>query len=141
MASHLEKVRFSERLQQSLERAGYSAASPTAVARRFNILYPDDPISVQAVRRWLEGSAIPAQDKLVVLARWLRVTPEWLRYGEEARAPAGMKKERDISLRYGPESLPTLTGMLSNEHQQMVLRVVVALLAIEGKLVDAERFD
>jgi len=66
MPTHLEKVRFSERLLQSLSQAGVSAASPTELARKFNLLYPDTPISVQAVRRWLEGTAIPTQDKLVV---------------------------------------------------------------------------
>jgi transcriptional regulator with XRE-family HTH domain len=39
------------------------------------------------VRNWLLGQALPTQDKLVVLAQWLQVSPEELRFGQAASVP------------------------------------------------------
>lgn len=35
-----------------------------------------------AARKWLKGEAIPTQDKIHILARWIGVSPQWLRFGE-----------------------------------------------------------
>ena len=59
------------------------SASPTVLARRFNILWSGRPITVYAARKWLCRESIPTQDKLRILAGWLQVTPEWLRFGGE----------------------------------------------------------
>jgi transcriptional regulator with XRE-family HTH domain len=141
MPTHLEKVQFSERLLQSLSQAGISATSPTALARKFNLLYPDTPVSVQAVRRWLEGTAIPAQDKLVVLAAWLRISPEWLRFGEDPRARKRVtaRAVADTAVNYDPRTLATLIELLSDEHRQMIARIVTALLDSEGKTIKPSR--
>lgn len=100
------------------------------------MLYPDEPVSVQAVRRWLEGSAIPSQDKLVVLARWLRVAPDWLRYGEREEVATSRGRIAEPMARYDTDMLPSLVELLSEENQAAMLRVVVALLLAEGKLTD-----
>ena len=39
------------------------------------------PVTVHAARKWLAGEAIPSQEKLRVLAKWLQVPAGWLRYG------------------------------------------------------------
>jgi transcriptional regulator with XRE-family HTH domain len=136
MPTHIEKLQFSERLHQALGKAGVSATSPTSLARKFNILYPDHPISVQAVRRWLEGTAIPAQDKLVVLASWLKVSPEWLRFGDAgAKVSHSGKNLREHAIHYDARTLATLIELLSEEHQQIVIRIITALLESEGKPV------
>jgi len=49
---------------------------------------------LQAVRRWLRGEAIPSQDKLQVLAEWLRVEPQVLRFGEAVRNSVQQNKQR-----------------------------------------------
>ncbi len=141
MPTQLEKVQFSERLLQSLSQAGISAASPTVLARKFNLLYPDTPISVQAVRRWLEGTAIPTQDKLVVLAAWLRVSPEWLRFGEDPRSRKRVadKAVGEAPVNYDSRTLATLIELLSEEHRQMIARIVTALLESEGKSIKLPR--
>jgi transcriptional regulator with XRE-family HTH domain len=77
-----ESKAFSERLKQSLKRAGY-AIRPVILEREFNQRYWGTPVTVQAVRKWLLGDVIPTQDKLQVLAEWLQVDPHWLRFGEE----------------------------------------------------------
>lgn len=78
-----EKESFSLRLRTAMEKAGYKP-SPTVLEREFNTRYWGVSVSLQAVRRWIIGEAIPTQDKLLVLAEWLHLKPEYLRFGEEA---------------------------------------------------------
>jgi hypothetical protein len=75
-----EKLEFSKRLKESMTKAGYQ---PRAVVleREFNSRYWGPPVTAQGLRRWLLGEVIPSQDKLVVLAEWLKVEPNFLRYG------------------------------------------------------------
>lgn len=57
---------------------------PIVLEREFNTRYWGQSITVQAVRRWLRGEAIPSQEKLQVLADWLKIEPHVLRFGEQA---------------------------------------------------------
>jgi len=82
MTLEQQRDTFSQRLRDCLVRAGKSGYRPTDLAREFNRRYAGQPVSMHAARKWLLGEAIPAQDKLLVLARWLGVAPEWLRFGE-----------------------------------------------------------
>lgn len=76
-----EKNLFSERLIQSLKQHSYSTG-PTSLAKEFNLRYTGTSISVQTAYNWLNGQAIPNQDKLLVLSIWLQVSADWLRFGE-----------------------------------------------------------
>ena len=49
---------------------------------------------MQAARRWLRGEAIPAQDKMQVLAEWLKIEPEVLRFGEAVRLSVQEQRKR-----------------------------------------------
>jgi transcriptional regulator with XRE-family HTH domain len=90
MNSSNERESFSQRLQQALKNAHYSPDSPTRLAREFNIRFDGRPITVHAARKWLVGEAIPTQEKLRMIAQWLGVPAEWLRFGgPEEGAPAG----------------------------------------------------
>jgi transcriptional regulator with XRE-family HTH domain len=51
--------------------------------REFNTRYWGRSVTLQAVRRWLRGEAIPSQEKLQVLADWLKVEPHYLRFGDQ----------------------------------------------------------
>jgi transcriptional regulator with XRE-family HTH domain len=86
MNSTNEREGFSERLQQALKNAHYSPDSPTRLAREFNIRFEGRPITVHAARKWLVGEAIPTQEKLRMIAQWLGVPAEWLRFGGPAEA-------------------------------------------------------
>lgn len=77
-----EKQSFSARLAQAMRQAGYEAR-PSVLEKQFNSRWRGRSVSFQAVSRWLTGASIPAQDKLVVLADWLGVSPEGLRFGTE----------------------------------------------------------
>lgn len=76
-----EKLMFAERLKIAMVSAGYDVR-PSTLEREFNLRYWGKPITFQAVRRWLRGDSIPNQDKLQLLAKWLRIDPHYLRYGE-----------------------------------------------------------
>jgi hypothetical protein len=54
-----EKEAFGKRLMRLLSDAGIGIASPTLVAREFNRRYPGKPVTAQAVRKWINGEAIP----------------------------------------------------------------------------------
>jgi transcriptional regulator with XRE-family HTH domain len=75
-----ETQSFAVRLRQSLENSGVRT-SPTVVANEFNLRYWGRSITPHTARNWLLGKAIPTQDKLRVLAEWLQVSPDELRFG------------------------------------------------------------
>ena len=126
MSSHVEKLDFSERLLEALAAAGLETESPTVLARRFNLLHGGEPVSAQAVRKWLQGESIPAQERLLVLARWLRVSPQWLRFGEQ---PASVPAVREQKARdYNAADLAELVQLLNEEERAFVARIVLSLL-------------
>ena len=65
-------LEFSARLKTALKEAGVRITA-SHVASEFNLRYWGQSVSNHAVRNWLIGVSIPKQDKLVVLANWLRV--------------------------------------------------------------------
>ncbi|MBK9614368.1 MAG: transcriptional regulator [Uliginosibacterium sp.] len=75
-----EKAEFAERLKQAMRNAGYELR-PGVLAKEFNTRYWGKSVSFQAASSWLKGVSVPEQDKLVVLAEWLKVEPQLLRYG------------------------------------------------------------
>ena len=127
----MEREAFSRRLRQALANIGDDGESPTRLAREFNRHYPGAPISLHAARKWLLGDAIPAQDKLRILAEWLNVKAEWLRYGEMAGAPTPVytvtepRSTIDFNLARDIAGLPLA--------QQEVVRALVQVLRA-GKL-------
>ncbi|MHA7600930.1 transcriptional regulator [Alicycliphilus sp. T452] len=79
-----EKIEFSNRLRQAMADAGY-APSPSVLEQEFNLRWYGRSISNQAAWNWLNSKAVPTQDKIQVLAEWLNVEPEVLRFGEAVR--------------------------------------------------------
>lgn len=79
--STIEKKAFSDRLKQSLQNANYSPNSPSQLARQFNSRFPGPAISSEAARKWLSGEVFPTKEKMLTIAKWLDVSPDWLRFG------------------------------------------------------------
>ncbi len=101
MAASAESQAFSERLREALGALGVRA-SPTVVANEFNLRYWGRSVTAHTARNWLLGVSIPTQDKLRVLADWLQVNPEELRFGPLGAAgrvaePSGLLKELDMA--------------------------------------------
>lgn len=77
-----EKLEFSNRLRAAMAAAGYEVR-PSVIEHEFNLRWWGRSISNQAAWGWLNARAIPAQDKLQVLAEWLKLEPQVLRFGEQ----------------------------------------------------------
>jgi hypothetical protein len=117
-----ERAQFTERLITVLLSQGWTSASPIKLAQQFNLHAKNSSVSSHAVQRWLTGGAIPTQDRLVVLASLLEVTPGWLRFG-------GPTPDRESS-RSDPSTL-SLRGdlaLLNRSQRKMVDELMSILL-------------
>ena len=111
------------------------AGSPTHVAREFNRRCLGKPVTTQAVRKWLNGEAIPAGDKICTLAKWLKAFPHWLHYGENEKNAEMLKIEGECST-HGEDAataLPEDFQRLTPRHKVMVCEIVRALLRAEKR--------
>jgi hypothetical protein len=130
-----EKEAFGKRLTRLLNDTGIGIASPTLIAREFNRRYPGKPVTAQAVRKWINGEAIPAGDKIRILARWLKASPHWLHYGETEKSTGVLKVEEERGI-YGEDAIITLPEdfqRLTHKHKMMVCEIVRALLRAEKR--------
>ncbi len=131
MNSSNERENFSERLQQALKNAHYSPDSPTRLAREFNIRFEGRPITVHAARKWLVGEAIPTQEKLRMIAQWLGVPAEWLRFGgsenleSNGEAAAGVSRfeSADVKLIADLQRLDEHHRQIAREFIRMLVRI------------------
>ena len=82
MGTTTETQAFAQRLRRALEVCAVRV-SPTVVANEFNLRYWGRSITPHTARNWLLGKSIPTQDKLRVLADWLQVSPDELRFGRQ----------------------------------------------------------
>jgi transcriptional regulator with XRE-family HTH domain len=126
-----EKEDFSKRLREAMRKAR-AQEGPTRFAREFNLRHHGEPVTAQTARKWLHGKALPTQDKLRTLARWLEVSPEWLRYGEAERPHSALRQDAST---YALDSawLGKKFDSLSEAHKRLVLEITRALLRLEGK--------
>jgi transcriptional regulator with XRE-family HTH domain len=76
-----EKTEFSDRLRAAMKARGVDAGA-SVLEREFNLRWAGKPVGRQTAWKWLNGQAIPTQDKLQELARWLKVEPHQLRFGD-----------------------------------------------------------
>jgi hypothetical protein len=95
MAPTNETEAFAERLRRSLDDGGVRQ-SPTIVANEFNLRYWGRSITPHTARNWLLGKSIPTQDKLRVLADWLQVSPDELRFGRSVGEIKGASSRSDF---------------------------------------------
>jgi transcriptional regulator with XRE-family HTH domain len=119
-----EEIRrqFSERLKNEFVRAGLPVASPTKIANEFNRQYPSNKVTAQTLRKWLLADAIPTQAKLLALADWLGVSPQWLRFGKGARKTSKAASENTS------DDVAVQTGVIVISQQHAALVPVVELL-------------
>ena len=74
----------------------------------------------------------PIQTRSALLAKWLKVSTEWLRYGEgDKHPPKGVQAKEPDPARYEDRlvALPDDFSRLSPRHKQMICDLVEALLA------------
>ena len=127
MNSTNERESFSERLQQALKNAHYSPDSPTRLAREFNIRFEGRPITVHAARKWLVGEAIPTQEKLRMIAQWLGVPADWLRFGGTEHTATGA--ESSAAARFESADVKLIADLQRlDEHHRQLAREFIRML-------------
>lgn len=124
-----EKKAFSQRLKQQLLEQNWPVNSPTWLAREFNIRYNGHSISVQTASNWLSGTAIPNQDKLQILAAWLDISTQWLRFGEVSPASKNCAKNDHKKIQFYLDDLPKKIGLLSPKQKQIIYEIVNEFLS------------
>lgn len=120
-----EKADFGTRLCKALQEQGVPLR-PSVLEREFNRRYWGRPVTLQAVRRWMRGEAIPAQDKLQVLAEWLKVEPQVLRFGEAATQAVQSAQHRWEVLNYTERETLDAFLRLPPEQRKVVQQVIRA---------------
>lgn len=83
-----EKAEFAARLRAALKDARIEV-SAAVLEKRFNSRYGGAPVTAQAISGWLNGKAIPRQDKIRVLAAIVGMDPHELQYGGKSRVGEG----------------------------------------------------
>lgn len=121
------KSEFAERLKQAMLAAGYEPR-PGVLEKEFNTRYWGPPVSFQAASSWLKGAFVPAQDKLQVLAEWLKIEPHILRFGDRHSFIRERKKRWEEAVS-GPEREVLETFIRLPAAQKKVAREVILALA------------
>jgi transcriptional regulator with XRE-family HTH domain len=126
-----EKADFTERLKKAMVAAGYEPR-PAVLEKQFNSRYWGKSVSFQAISRWLNGKSIPSQEKLQILAEWLAIEPQALRYGEETVRAVRAKKDRWSNM--APEDRDLVDNLLALPMaKKKVVREVVLAFTDQGK--------
>jgi transcriptional regulator with XRE-family HTH domain len=125
MANSHGREDFSKRLREAFQRGGVDIDSPTRLASEFSDRYSGNKVSQQAVRKWLNGEAIPSQEKIQALAAWLNVGTEWLRYGKGGTTTQQTSPAYRIAL--SDQELVKRFRKLSHRQQQAVSEIIIAL--------------
>jgi len=130
------KLEFALRLRQAIEAAGLEPR-PSVLLKLFNSSYWGPPISFQAVSRWLNGEAVPEQDKLVLLAGLLEVEPDVLRYGESAhRSPPSLPSPlecQELGVGYLERETFDAFLKLPAPQRQVVREVILTFAKVHGE--------
>jgi len=133
MSVVIERIAFSRRLAAALAR--FDPPGRTGVAwltREFNQRYAGKPISVHAARKWLMGESIPSHDKLLTLAGWLRVSSEWLLFGEGEMQTVTAVQQNLAHYAAVDMELFREVSALNQEHRRIIREMVAVLARIEG---------
>lgn len=126
-----ENGKFAERFRAALKDAGVRV-SATVVANEFNLRYWGEGISSHAARNWLMGVSIPKQDKLLVLSKWLKISPEGLLFGTPPPRPMD-EAAKDEKINLVDQQLISRYFTLQPEHRRVIREVVEGLAALNPK--------
>lgn len=132
-----EKRAFAERLKLALTRSPKPIDSSAELALQFNLRHPDDPVTQQAVHKWLTGKTRPTPDKIDTLAMWLGVSAHWLRFGapDDARGMAAesLCERREQAGFFDEARLLADMRRLSPHQRSLIIELVGQLLLERGQ--------
>lgn len=132
-----QKLEFAQRLREAMVSVGLQPR-PGVLHNLFNDRYWGTSVSFQAVSCWLKGQAIPAQDKLQLLAEILKVEPEVLRYGQDVRQRVQEKRKRwDEALSFQEREMFDAYLNLPVEQRKVVREVILTFALAHEKTTKA----
>lgn len=127
------KLEFAQRLREAMVAAGLEPR-PGVLLNLFNAHYWGRSVSFQAASRWLRGEAMPAQDKLLVLADILKVEPEVLRFGQAVRHRVQERRARwDEGVGYQEREVFDAFLGLPAPQRKLVREVILAFAQVHAK--------
>lgn len=130
------KKKFADRLRTAMEKAGYEP-KPAVLEREYNLRCWGKPMTLHGVRRWLCGETIPGQEKLLVLAEWLQISPQQLRYGTEIdQKIAARLSNWEEAINYREREVIEAFLNLPAEQKQAIKKIILAL-SDSGKKIDS----
>ena len=121
-----EKAEFSARLRAALKDARIEA-SASVLEKRFNSRYAGTPVTAQAISGWLNGKAIPRQDKLRVLAALVGLDAHVLQYGGGGRQRISEAKGAWEGLNAAERAMVDAYIALAPPQRKLVRELVAAL--------------
>lgn len=125
-----EKSGFAKRLHDGMVAAGYEPR-PVVLEKEFNSRYWGRSVTFQAVRRWLKGEAIPAQEKLQVLAEWLKLEPHVLRFGDQVTKSVRANRKRwDEGIGYLERETFDAFLALPASQRRAIREIILALASV-----------
>ena len=132
-----EKSLFADRLRAALKDAGVRV-SATVIANEFNLRYWGEGISSHAARNWLMGVSVPKQDKLMILSKWLKISPEGLLFGTPPPRPIDENMKADPMSLVDQQLVSRYLG-LDPDHRRVVRDVVEGLSALSHQHLHAAK--
>ncbi len=121
-----EKTLFAQRLIAAMQKQGYKPEA-AVLERGFNLNYYGNSMTLQGVRKWLIGASIPTTDKIIALAKWLKIPPEELTFGTEVKLKIQEKNQRwQQEIGYGEREVFEAFIALPSPQKKIVREVIVA---------------
>ena len=97
-------------------------------------------ISVQTAWNWINGRTIPRNDKLLVLAKLLRVDPNALLYGtRESLSAADRRREWEDRMTYAERETIEAFLRLPTPQRLLVRDVIATFAKVFGKAEPADK--
>ena len=119
MVTKTEKRKFSDRLNQALDRAGF----PSKGDGRQNAVGKEFKVTQKGARKWLEGEGIPHTKRLPAIAARLQVTVEWLLTGDGPMDRDNLTKRGGArTVQEGPEirAVPLISWVAAGQWSEAV---------------------
>jgi transcriptional regulator with XRE-family HTH domain len=128
-----ERAEFSKRLAAAMLAQGFEPR-PKVLVTQFNLRFLGTSVTFQTASRWLNGGGIPGQDKLVVLADWLKESPDFLRFGDRAaHGRRGTRQVKEEAPAYDDQKVFDIYRTLPVAQQKVVCDVILALAATPSR--------
>ncbi len=121
-----EKTLFAQRLIAAMQAQGYKP-EPAVLEREFNLRYYGKSMTLAGVRKWLIGTSIPSTDKIIALAKWLKIPPEELTFGTDIKLQIQEKNQRwQQEIGYGEREVFEAFIALPTPQKKIVREVIMA---------------